>query len=88
MRRRARAPGEAGLGRLLLLALAAYGPLAPVVVLFLLVVPVLVLLTGWPWWLRALLAGWDVLALVGAALWLGPGALEEARAFLESERER
>ena len=74
--------------RLGLLLLAAYGPLAPAVLLFLLVVPVLVLITGWPWWLRLLLVLWDVLLLVGAALWLGPRALAEVRAFLDEERRR
>jgi hypothetical protein len=47
--------------RLGLLLLAAYGPLAPAVL---------------------------VLLLVGAALWLGPRALAEVRAFLDEERRR
>ncbi len=72
--------------RVFILVLAAYGPLAPTVLLFLLALPPLVLLSGWPWWLKALLLANDVGVVVGAALWLGPGMLEEIRRTLELER--
>ena len=72
--------------RVFALILAAYGPLAPTVVLFLLVLPPLVLLSGWPWWLKVLLLANDIGVVVGAALWLGPGMLEEIRRTLEMER--
>ncbi len=72
--------------RLLALVLAAYGPLAPLVVLFVLAMPPVILLSGWPLWLKALLLANDVGLLVGTALWLGPGMLEEVRQFLEEER--
>jgi hypothetical protein len=72
--------------RVFVLLLAAYGPLAPSVLLFLLALPPLVLLRGWPWWVKVLLLANDVGVVVGAALWLGPSMLEEIRRTLEPER--
>jgi hypothetical protein len=42
--------------RCLTLFLAAYGPLAPITLLFLLVAPPLIAFSGWPWWLDLSLA--------------------------------
>jgi len=76
------------LARFLLLLFASFGPLAPVMLLFLLAMPPLIVLSGWPWWLELALAVSDCGLIVGAVLWLGPGALTEAREFLEEERRR
>ena len=37
--------------RFLILLLASFGPLAPIMLLFLLAMPPLIALSGWPWWL-------------------------------------
>jgi hypothetical protein len=76
------------LPRFLLLFLAAYGPLAPVMLIFLLAVPPLVLVVDWPLWVKALLLVNDVVLVVALALWLGPGMVEEVRRFLRSEPPR
>jgi len=75
-------------GRVALLFLVASGPLTPAVVLFLLAVPPLILLSGWPTWLQATVFVVDIVTLVAAAVVLGPPALEEIHAFLDSERDR
>jgi hypothetical protein len=69
-------------------ALAVYGPVGPTLILFVLVAPPLILLSGWPAWLQACLFGIDVVLVVGTAIWLGPSALAEVRAELEAERRR
>jgi hypothetical protein len=74
--------------RFLVLFLAAYGPLAPIMLAFLVAVPPLIALSGWPWWADLAMALPECSLLIGGALWLGPGALAEARAFLEEERRR
>jgi hypothetical protein len=74
--------------RLLLLILAAFGPLAPVLVLFLIAIPPLLAFSGWAWWVDLPAGMLDCGLIVGAALWLGPEALASARAFLEEERHR
>lgn len=71
--------------RFLLLFVAAYGPLAPAMLLFLLAVPPLVVIVDWPLWVKAVLLANDVLLVVALALWLGPGMVEEVRRSLESE---
>jgi len=55
---------------------------------FLLAMPPLIALSGWPWWLQVVVALSDCGLIVGAVLWLGPGALASAREFLEEERRR
>jgi hypothetical protein len=74
------------LGRFLILLLASYGPLAPLVLLFLLAMPPAIALSGWPWWLDLTLAGLEFSLLAGVAVWLGPEALVAAREFLEEAR--
>jgi hypothetical protein len=76
------------LARSFLLLLASFGPLAPVMVLFLLAMPPLIALSGWPWWLNVTLAVFDCGLIIGAALWFGPGALAAAREFLDEERRK
>jgi hypothetical protein len=71
--------------RLLIFVFAVYGPLAPTVILFLLVVPPLVFWSGWPGWIQAGVFATDVVTLLGVAIALGPGALEEFRAELDAE---
>ncbi len=51
--------------------------------LFLLAMPPLIALSGWPWWVDLVVASLECGLIVGAALWLGPSALREARAFLD-----
>jgi hypothetical protein len=70
------------LTKLLVLILAVYGPLTPTVMVFLLVAPPLILRSGWPSWVQALLLPYDVGSLLLAAILLGPGAIEEIRAAL------
>ena len=74
--------------RFLILLLASFGPLAPIMLLFLLAMPPLIALSGWPWWLDLGLALAECGLIVGAVLWLGPDALASARAALEEERRR
>ena len=74
------------LARFLLLLLASFGPLAPVMLVFLLAMPPLIALSGWPWWLQLLVALSDCGLIIGAVLGLGPGALAAAREFLDDER--
>ena len=76
------------LGRFLVLLLASYGPLAPLMLLFLLAMPPLIAFSGWSWWIDLTLALVECGVIVGFALWLGPEALAGARAFLEQERGR
>ena len=76
------------LARFLLLLFASFGPLAPFMLLFLLAMPPLIVLSGWPWWLQLAIGLGDCGLIVGAVLWLGPGTLAEAREFLEEERRR
>jgi hypothetical protein len=71
-----------------LLLLASFGPLVPVMLLFLLAMPPPIALSGWPWWPQLTLGISDCGLIVGTVLWLGPGALAEAREFLEEERRR
>jgi predicted outer membrane lipoprotein len=73
-------PARAAL-RLLLLILAAYGPLAPVVIVMLTVVPPLLVLSGWPWWIVGVLLASDVGILLVTALWLGPQVQAEIREY-------
>jgi hypothetical protein len=73
--------------KLLVLFLAAYGPLSPAVLLFLIVAPPLILASGWRTWLQALLLGIDVVAIVVAALVFGPSAIEEIRAAFNEGRD-
>lgn len=74
--------------KLIVFVLAVYGPLAPALVLFMLVAAPLIPLTGWPGWLQALLLAIDVGAVLVAAAWLGPGAVAEVRAALDADRRR
>jgi hypothetical protein len=74
--------------RFLLLFLAAYGPLAPVMLAFLLVMPPLLVIVDWPLWVKVLLLAKDVVLVVALALWLGPGMIDEVRRFLRSEPPR
>lgn len=74
------------LGRFLILLLASYGPLAPLMLLFLLAMPPLIALSGWPWWLDLALAGGECGLIAGFAIWLGPEALAAARQFLEQAK--
>jgi hypothetical protein len=74
--------------RFLLLFLAAYGPLAPVMLAFLLVMPPLLVIVDWPLWVKVLLLANDVVLVVALALWLGPGMIDEVRRFLRSEPPR
>jgi hypothetical protein len=71
--------------RFLLLFVAAYGPLAPIMLAFLLVTPPLLVIVDWPLWVKALMLTNDVVLVVTLALWLGPGMIDEARRFLRSE---
>ena len=71
--------------RFLLLFVAAYGPMAPVMLLFLLAVPPLVVIVDWPLGVKALMLTNDVVLVVALALWLGPGMVDEVRRFLRSE---
>jgi hypothetical protein len=71
--------------RFLLLFVAAYGPLAPVMLAFLLAVPPLLVIVDWPLWVKALLLTNDVVLVVALALWLGPGMIDEVGRFLRSE---
>ncbi|HEY3765109.1 MAG TPA: hypothetical protein VGL44_08115 [Gaiellales bacterium] len=73
---------------LVIFLLAVYGPLGPTVILFMLVAVPLILLSGWPLWLQACLFGVDVVLVLGTAIWLGPAALAEIRAELDTERRR
>jgi hypothetical protein len=66
---------------------ASYGPLAPVMLLFLLAMPALIALSGWPWWVDLTFALAECGVIVGAAIWLGPVALAAARASFEEQRE-
>jgi hypothetical protein len=72
--------------RFLVLVVAAYGPLAPAILVFLFAVPPLVFLSGWSWWVKLLLLSNDLGLVLGAALWLGPGMLAEIQQTLELER--
>ena len=74
------------LWKLIVFVLAVYGPLGPTMILFVIAVPPLILLTGWATWLQALLLAIDVVCVLGAAIVLGPRALEEIRAELHVER--
>jgi hypothetical protein len=74
--------------RFLLLFLAAYGPVAPVMLAFLLVMPPLLVIVDWPLWVKVLLLANDVVLVVALALWLGPGMIDEVRRFLRSEPPR
>jgi len=56
--------------------------------LFLLAMPPLIALSGWPWWLDLVLAGAECGLIVAAVLWLGPDALASVRAYMEEERRR
>jgi hypothetical protein len=76
------------LARFLVLLLASFGPLAPIVLLFLLAMPPLIALSGWPWWLDLALALGETGLIVGAVVWLGPEALAAAREYLDRERRR
>jgi hypothetical protein len=70
--------------RLIIFVFAVYGPLAPTVILFLLVFPPLLPLTGWPEWIQAVLFTIDVISVLGAAILLGPAALAEIRAEFDA----
>jgi hypothetical protein len=73
-------------GRFLVALLVSYGPLAPIVLLYLLAMPPLMALSGWPWWVDLVLASLEVGVLAGVALWLGPGLVADLHAFLEEEK--
>ena len=74
--------------RFLLIVVAGYGPLAPVMLAFQLVMPPLLVIVDWPLWVKALLLANNVVLVVALALWLGPGMLDEVRRFLRSEPPR
>ncbi|HTS72978.1 MAG TPA: hypothetical protein VMG74_04640 [Gaiellaceae bacterium] len=74
------------LGRFLILVLASYGPLAPVMIAFLVAMPILIAFSGWPWWLDLTIAGVECGLIAGVAIWHGPEALAAAREFLEQSR--
>jgi hypothetical protein len=74
------------LTKLLLYILAVYGPLAPTMVLFMLMAAPLILLSGWPAWVQAALLVVDIASVLVAAVLLGPGAIEEVRAAMEEQR--
>jgi len=74
--------------RFLALFFASFGPLAPVLLLFLVAMPPLIAFSGWPWWVDLALACGECGLVVGAALWLGPDALAEVRRFMDDERRR
>jgi hypothetical protein len=76
------------LTKLLLFIVAVYGPLAPTMVLFMLVAAPLILLSGWPAWVQAVLLVVDIASVLAVAVLLGPGAIEEMRATMEEERRR
>jgi hypothetical protein len=76
------------LGRFLILLLASFGPLAPIMLLFLLAMPPLVALSGWPWWVDLIFAGGECGLIVVVVLWLGPGALASVREYMDEERRR
>lgn len=76
------------LTKLLLFIVAVYGPLAPTMVLFMLVAAPLIVLSGWPVWVQAGLLVVDVGSVLVAAVVLGPGAIEEVRAAMDEERQR
>jgi hypothetical protein len=82
-----RAPG-AVLRRFLLYFVAAYGPLTPVVLLFVIASPALVVVSGWSWWLKAIFIALDAGLLLLVAVWMGPKALREIQATLDAERRR
>jgi hypothetical protein len=81
-----RVRGMRRLWRLTIFVFAVYGPLALTVILFLLIFPPLIPLTGWPEWVQAVLFTIDVVSVLGAAILLGPAALAEIRAELGAER--
>jgi hypothetical protein len=65
----------------------AYGPLAPIALLFLLAMPPLIALSGWPWWIDLMMALGECGLLVGGAVWGGPQVMEEIRAFRVEQRD-
>jgi hypothetical protein len=78
--------GVRALWKLIVYVFAVYGPLGPAILLFVVVVPPLVLLTGWPTWIQAAVVAIDVAGTLGAAVWLGPSAVAEIRAALDPDR--
>lgn len=56
--------------------------------LFLVAMPPLIALSGWPWWLDLAFAIVDCGLVLVAVFWLGPGALAAAREFLDEERQK
>jgi hypothetical protein len=76
------------IGRFLILLVASFGPLAPIMLLFLLAMPPLVALSGWPWWIDLSLAGGECGLIIVVVLWFGPGALASVRAYMDEERRR
>jgi hypothetical protein len=72
--------------KLIIFVFAVYGPLGPTIILFVLVAPPLILLSGWAWWIQAVFFTIDVVCVLGAAIWLGPSAVAEIRADFEAER--
>jgi len=77
-----------GFVKLIVFALAVYGPLAPTLALFVLAVPPLILLSGWATWLQVLLLLIDVVLVLATAVVLGPGAVAEIKAELAERGER
>jgi hypothetical protein len=75
-------------GRFSVLFLASYGPLAPVMLLFLVAMPPLIAVSGWPWWIDVALVVGECGLIVVAALWLGPEAVAAVREFMKEERQR
>jgi hypothetical protein len=76
------------LTKLLLYILAVFGPLTPAMGLFILVAPPLILLSGWPAPVQAVLLLIDVVMVLVAAVILGPSAIEEVREALREEARR
>ena len=74
--------------KLVVYILAVFGPLTPALVLFILAAPPLILLSGWPTPLQAVLLVVDVGSVLAAAVVLGPSALEEVRRALGERRPR
>jgi hypothetical protein len=72
--------------RFLGLALVSFGPYAPVLILLVFVAPPLVLISGWPAWLGALMLVNDVVVVVAIVLVAGPAVRRELVAQLEEER--
>jgi hypothetical protein len=78
---RAARGGGLAAARFLVLVVAAYGPFAPVVLVMLTVVPPLLVLSGWPWWLVAVLLASDIGILLATTVRVGPQVLAEIRDF-------